>query len=370
MRVSIVALMIFVASCGSLDRCPDQRPSQATVRARARSLPAEVESYLQPGRLTDLGPEATLLDALPVDADGIGAVARVQTVHYRMFPQWRTPPEQRDRIPRIWPFQMAVVLENLAGRGSGRIDTSRKLEDRVVSSCTQESILLASFLRYRGVPARIRVGYLTGLHQGPQAEEFWQNVNEYEWGDRYTREKITEITTGWRQVDKTIEHWIAEYWDGESHRWQPYDVRTEYAGAYGFEVGPSLAPHQFEYAWQAWFKMKEPGFNPDTYDESDLDGRSHIRQQLLYDFYNLLNHEAAGWGDDGEAEQSVRRFVRARRFSELSEQEAAELDAVADLMKRGATPEQFVELYRTSSTLRLPTVEADSYSFVAQLQGP
>ena len=73
----------------------------------------------------------------------------------------------------------------------------------------------------------------------------------------------------------------------------------------------------------------------------------------------MLNHDVVG-----EEDEADRRFVKDRRFKELTEPELEELDALAELLERDPTREQLVTFYRSSRTLRAEGAEADPYSFV------
>jgi hypothetical protein len=94
-------------------------------------------------------------------------------------------------------------------------------------------------------------------------------------------------------------------------------------------------------------------FEPDRYFEEPRDGRSHIRMQLLCDFFSLLNHDVPQ-GD----------LVKGRGYAETSEAERAELDALAELMSREPDRAELAAFYRGSTTLRMPEAERDPYSFI------
>ena len=91
------------------------------------------------------------------------------------------------------------------------------------------------------------------------------------------------------------------------------------------------------------------------------DGRSHIRSQMLWDYFSLLNHDIAGFD---EPTQGALHFVKKRTYEELSPLELEELDRLAALLSTGPTVEELASFYRQSTTLRLEDVEKDPYSFV------
>lgn len=113
--------------------------------------------------------------------------------------------------------------------------------------------------------------------------EKWLKVNHDE-----TRHQVA--------INKCLEHWVAEYWDGKQRQWRLLDANyTLLKAMSGIELGHVLPRRYFEYSYESWQKMRiEADFNPDQYAEWPQDGRSHIRSQLLWDFYSLLNHDSAG----------------------------------------------------------------------------
>jgi hypothetical protein len=105
----------------------------------------------------------------------------------------------------------------------------------------------------------------------------------------------------------------------------------------------------------------DPGFDPDRYSEDPQDGRSHIRSQVLSDFYSLLHHDVAG---QGEPSSETWEFVKGRKYQKLSARELEELDRLASVMSEAPGVEQLLELYLRSPTLRLEAAEQDPYCFL------
>jgi plasmid maintenance system antidote protein VapI len=60
----------------------------------------------------------------------------------------------------------------------------RKIEDRLILGCRHNSILLASILKHRGIPARVRTGHVTylrpGFHLSHTICEVW-NESDQRW---------------------------------------------------------------------------------------------------------------------------------------------------------------------------------------------
>ena len=135
-----------------------------------------------------------------------------------------------------------------------------------------------------------------------------------------------------------------------------------------------LPRRYFEYAYESWQRMRTDGdFKPDQYAEWPQDGRSHIRAQLLWDFYSLLNHDIAGydkgaWPIEGEstAERDAYVFVKETKYVDVPAGEIAELDALAQLMSQDPGVDALMAFYLGSDHLRIDTLDADAYSFPAK----
>jgi hypothetical protein len=96
-------------------------------------------------------------------------------------------PQYREQIPKErWNEAFSYpsvksILKGLLSYDSSGIVINRKPEARLVLGCNQNAILLASILRYREIPARVRSGHATyiapGFHVSHTVCEVW---NEYE----------------------------------------------------------------------------------------------------------------------------------------------------------------------------------------------
>ncbi len=352
--------------------------------------PVEVNArhYLNPSRFTDPGDRSALLDELPADVVGIAGVAEGLTVHHNLLPYYQVPRAAWADMSRPWPPKMPDLLSALEQRGPGNLIARRKIEDRLVGACMLESHLLAGMLRHREIPARMRAGYFRNLYAKPaHVLDFWENTLRARGVERELleqdperwREEIRAFTQKQIDVDHRIEHWVVEYWDEDQRAWRILDANTSFLEASSnLEVGYHLPREHFEYAWEAWRTMRAaPDFDPDRYAEWPQDGRSHIRSQLLWDFYSLLNHDIAGhdtasWpGDDPTpGERRVYAFVKEKRFDELSEEDLGELDQLAELLAGEPTREELLRFYRDTATLHLETADLDPYSFTHEQTPP
>jgi hypothetical protein len=354
--------------------------------ACAPMKPEEINArhYLNQSRFTDPGARSAMLDELPDDVEGIARVAENLTVHHNLLPYHEVPVASWSEMIRPWPPEMSSLLAVLNERGPGNLTDPRRIEDRIVSACMLESHLLAGMLRHRGIPVRMRAGYFRNVNVNPShVLDFWEMTLRARGIERELlekdperwREEIRAYTQAQIDVDHRIEHWVVECWDGDRKIWRILDANTTFLEASsGLEVDYNLPRTYFEYAWEAWRTMRNAeDLDPDRYAEWPQDGRSHIRSQLLWDFFSLLNHDIAGYdtarwqGDDPtSAERRAYAFVKERSFEQLSDQELVELDLLVELLSREPTREELVAFYRDATTLRLETAELDQYSFARE----
>lgn len=354
--------------------------------ASAESRQAAGAPYTSPSRFTDPGDRAAILDALPSEPIEIAATAKNLTVHHNLLPHLGVPRDQWSKVRNVWPPKAADSLAALSDSGPGNLLGDREVTDRLRGGCMAESHLLATMLRYRRIPARIRAGYFRDVYgNADHVIAFWEkNAREkgvagqlLEEDPARWREVNHEYTRAQIEVNKRVEHWAVEYWDAERRAWRLLDANTEFLKAMSdIDVGPHLPRRHFEYAHESWQRMRtSEDFHPDQYAEWPQDGRSHIRSQLLWDFYSLLNHDIGGhdqaaWTDDEHAAATPERdafaFIKEDTYEEVSSEELAELDALAELLASAPTVDDLLAFYRASKHLRISTLEADGYSFLTR----
>jgi hypothetical protein len=113
-------------------------------------------------RFSDPGRHASLLDPLPADVAGIGAVVRNIYVHYRAsgidFPP--------DRLAEVDNRTVERILATDRSRTAAPLADPRAPADRVAGCCRDATLLTVAALRAKGIPARSRVGFADYLMPG------------------------------------------------------------------------------------------------------------------------------------------------------------------------------------------------------------
>jgi hypothetical protein len=338
--------------------------------------------YKSFSRLTDSEDFSFMLESLPDVVIEICEIAKQQTVHHNLLPYFGIPSSMRAEMNNIWssggPIPgMSEMLAALKEAEPNNLYDQRQVEKRIIGACMLESVFLTGLLRYKGIPARIRAGYFKDIMANQEhVINFWENVSRAEGVESELLEQDPEqwkelmnSITKREQVDvnKHIEHWICEYWDKKEERWRLLDANDTFLKASsGLDIGFHLPAEHYQFAYEAWKKMRgTEDFNPDQYQEYPQDGHSHIRSQMLLDFFCLLNHDMAGFEDQSG---DVMNFIKRKTYADSSPEELEELDMLAELLSQNPTKDELVAFYKNSKTLRIEEVEKDPHSFVFMKQ--
>jgi formylglycine-generating enzyme len=134
---------------------------------------------------TDPGEYKYLYKNLPDSLQELCHLIKSQIIHpFAELPQYRDQiPEERGYEPVKYPT-VKSILEGLLTYDSRGLVNDRKPKDRLILACRENAILLASILKYRGIPVRVRYGFAPyiepNFHIGHVICEVW-NTNENRW---------------------------------------------------------------------------------------------------------------------------------------------------------------------------------------------
>lgn len=148
-------------------------------------MPQSGFGFFTPGRF------AGLYDDLPAEVGALAEVARGLMIHRaegEIFAY--TIPEERlhnDAETRYLDDILGIIVE----REGASLTRPRELGDRFVGICRDFALLFCSFLRYRGIPTRLRSGFADYFGSGDF--HFDHVVTEF-WDDRH----------GWRLADPQL----------------------------------------------------------------------------------------------------------------------------------------------------------------------
>lgn len=143
------------------------------------------------------------------------------------------------------------------------LNDSRPLERRLVCNCRDFSVLMAAFLRARGLPARSRCGFGTYFTPG-----------HYE------------------------DHWMVEVWDATAERWRQVDAQLDAVQreALKIDFDPLDMPAgKFVLAGEAWRMCRAGEADPDTFGIFQWHGWDFIRGNVFRDLLALNKIEVLPW---------------------------------------------------------------------------
>lgn len=209
---------------------------------------AELDYYATPGPTTELGRHEGLVADLPADAVRLGEIVRGLLLHNSGV-AWRgmsLPPERFDDMKRTGA---ASVIDGVLDLDSSSLDTKRPAARRMVGFCYRFALLHCAFLRSKHIPARTRCGF-----------------------------------AGYFRAGRWIDHWVAEYWDGE--RWRLHDT----------QLGrDALSKEDFQDGLVAWDRCRTGGIDPLHYGNEVFWGWDELRGSLVNDIGALNKVEVGGW---------------------------------------------------------------------------
>lgn len=203
--------------------CSIQQTSNSTAIASQINNEADLLGfYCQYSSFTDPGEYEYLYENLPDSLPNLCRLIKSQFIHpYSELPQYHDQiPEERGDESAKYPTVESIV-EGLLSYDSAGLVNNRKPEDRLILSCRHNAILLASILKYRGIPTRIRAGHATYLITGFHAS-----------------------------------HTICEVWNENNNRWMLVDPNT---------VMIDFSRDKFDFSNEAWLQMQNEEIDPNIY---------------------------------------------------------------------------------------------------------
>ena len=169
----------------------------------------------------------------------------------------------------------------------------RKEEDRLVVTCRFVSILMASILKSKGVPTRVRSGF------APYFNLFG---------------------------DKSADHWINQYWDKKEQRWITIDIDASLEDYIKFDRY-DIPDGKFDFSADAWVSVREGKVDGKHFwNAGGFDGLVVIAWELFYDFHCLMNSEIIYMHHP--------EVAMLDNFNKIKESELKKIDGLARLMQK------------------------------------
>lgn len=208
-----------------------------------------LDFYRQYSSFTNPGEFAYLYEALPDSLPELCSLIRTQFIHaYAELAKYREQiPKERWNEMFSYP-SVRSILEGLVSHDSSGIVNDRKPEDRLVLICRHNAILLASILKSRGIPARVRYGHATYLIP-----------------------------------DFHASHAISEVWNETDGRWMLVDPSMDMI---------DFSRDKFDFSNDAWLQLQNGEIDPNLYGiPGRYSGKSSILAKLCADLASILGTE-------------------------------------------------------------------------------
>jgi formylglycine-generating enzyme required for sulfatase activity len=209
-------ILIFMISILTITECDSQQAYKFT------NNESVLDFYKQYSSFTDPGEYSYLYKNLPDSLPELCSLIRSQFIHpYAELPQYRDQiPEERWNEMGKYPTAKSILAGLLSYDSRGFVK-DRKPQDKLVLGCREYAIILASVLKYRGIPVRVRCGHATYLEPGFH-----------------------------------VSHTVCEVWNKKDKRWMLVDPST---GMIDFNRD------KFDFSNEAWLKMQKGGIDPNLY---------------------------------------------------------------------------------------------------------
>ena len=124
-----------------------------------------LEFYRSPAKMTSPGAYAPEVVSLPRDVPTLARIAQGLLLHEHIAPAYGVELAERRRSETH--TRTAEQILGLAYHHDGRpLADSRAVDDRVVGTCRNFTVLLVTLLRAQGAPARARCGFRRLLRAG------------------------------------------------------------------------------------------------------------------------------------------------------------------------------------------------------------
>jgi hypothetical protein len=241
---------------------------------------------------------------LPDDVREIGHLVRRQIIHRMTLvggntgsntdmrygditkvPAWRQPEDD------ILPTASAMLAE-LYHRDERGFVADRSVENKLILTCRFVAILMASILKSKGIPARVRSGFEPYATPRP-------NIS--------------------------CDHWITQYWDASQDRWVTIDADC------CFEDLPfdafDMPEDTFEWSADVWLKLRRGEADPRRYwNAGGFEGLMPVSWELFYDLHSIMNNEIIYLHSP--------HHVGPDQFDKLSDIQLAKIDRIADCMQK------------------------------------
>ncbi len=199
----------------------------------------------------------------------------------------------------------SAMLAELYRRDSRGFIIDREAQNKLVLTCRFTAIMMASILKSKGIPARVRSGNASYFDEG----------------------ELGNVST---------DHWVNQYWNEKENRWITIDVDGSLSLNENFDPY-DMPDGKFDFPADAWLGIRSGKLDPQHFhNASGVRGLIVVLWSLFYDFHSLMNSEIIYTHNP--------IYGNPKRFEILTTQELEKIDSLAKLMQN--PDENFDELVK------------------------
>lgn len=283
----------------------------------------QLSQYTNPGLYKD-----ALQKSLPNSVEELGLLVRKQIIHRMTLKNGNTGsnadlrygdttkvPWYRQPEDDVFVTASAMFAE-LFRRDPRGLVLDRGVESKLVLTCRFTSILMASLLKIKGIPARVRSGFAP-----------YFNVEGLPGG-------------------KSDDHWINQYWNKKESRWVTIDVDGSIEGYLKFNPY-DISEGIFDFSPDAWLAVRSGKIDGQHFwNAGGTGGLIAISWELFYDLHCLMNDEVIY--------HHTPEITHFGKFDKLSEEQLIEIDNLAKLMQKPDDNfNQLKDIWETKKEFRL-----------------
>ena len=225
-----------------------------------------LDFYRRQSRMSDPGPHAAELGALPRDLASLARVAQGLILHEHWAGAYGQALSDARRS-EVHLRSISAMLDRIFAHDPRPLSQARALEDRLIGNCRDFTLLTVAALRAHGQPARARCGF-----------------------------------AGYFEPGKLVDHWVAEYWRDSGGGWVMADAQIDALQAGRIKPDFDLLdvpPSRFLTAGAAWRACRAGEADPDDFGIMDMHGLWFIAGNLVRDAAAVAGVEMLPWDSWG-----------------------------------------------------------------------
>lgn len=278
--------------------------------------------YLEFGTFTNPGCYKEFLQSLPDDVKELGNLISHQVIHRVTLKEGNTKANKdlrygdMEKYPwyrlrcedDVLPTAVVMIAELLRLDDRGFL-SERKVENKLVVTCRFVAILMASILKSKNIPCRVRSGFAPYLYKG-----------------------------SW-------DHWINQYWNKDKQKWITYDADGFFDSSIGFDQY-NMPEEKFDWAASTWLGIRQGKLDENRFiNAGGFKGLLPVLWAIFYDFHSLMNNEIL---------YTQTPYYISNKFDRLTEKDFKEIDDLAKLMMDpDKNFDELVNIWNTKKKFRI-----------------